>query len=615
MEKLRILTNNYNKINYKIGFRNITKHSEINFEPDKNISNQYQRITDKNASFPGYGGLPVFYQPTTNSMKKILTTSVQKILLQETHANTNNGYYYIDQSTVNSIIVGVTRSGKGEKFILPLLKNLTRGQKKATVIVHDPKGELLSKSGKSFEDAGYEIYTLKPTDSEYSSRWNIFMGAYIALVNNNIDSFEIELQNLVDIFVPKEGSRNDPYWSDSARIAFSAVLRNFLITRFYELDPDIIAIKKSSQPPKFKDFCDYLDLCITLSNNRKSNLPLSDLAIDSHNSYEYLVNEIPDLQRIEPVLFSKDIIKFIDNCNKASIDIKDTIWFKQLLKAQLDWESAQPSATRTRACINSFITSSFKLIETSSIFDITNENEINYQNLLLKPSVVFLQSSTLAPVTNSFLTLFIDQFYRFIFENGKKNNTTKAQRRVHFVIDELPLLPAIPELDLKLASGLGHEILFDLAIQNYDQLNSKYPKTANNILGNCSNIALIKGDGNTVKYLEERSGGLLNSKLLTYMPENTYTLFRSLTPQSVIGNNAIPLPIQCKWMPFDWMNSEASLYTATPHNKPSVNIDITDIVNNSLKKTYPTPFNPFFSSNVFEEPEELDEFDELEELQ
>ena len=127
---------------------------------DPAIANQYLKINDQKGSFPGYGGLPVWYQPANLATKELLspdakiTADTREILQKVVHQEENNGYYYIDQSTVNSMIVGVTRSGKGQKIILPLLSNLARGEKKPTVIIHDPKGELLRDSGSFFKEIG-----------------------------------------------------------------------------------------------------------------------------------------------------------------------------------------------------------------------------------------------------------------------------------------------------------------------------------------------------------------------------------------------------------------------------------------------------------------------------
>lgn len=52
------------------------------------------------------------------------------------------GTYGIDQTTVNNMIYGITRSGKGETIMLPLIDILSRAAKKCSMFVNDPKGEI-----------------------------------------------------------------------------------------------------------------------------------------------------------------------------------------------------------------------------------------------------------------------------------------------------------------------------------------------------------------------------------------------------------------------------------------------------------------------------------------
>ena len=200
-------------------------------------------------------------------------------------------------------------------------------------------------------------------------------------------------------------------------------------------------------------------------------------------------------------------------------------------------------------------------LESSSLFEITSDNEINFPDLLKEPSVVYLQSSVRAPQLNGFLTLFINRFYNYVFDQDRQTQKPGDHRRVHFVIDELPLLSKIPNLSGKLASGLGSQLLFDLAIQDIDQLKSRYDQEADSILANCSNLMFIAGDGATIDYLVKRSAGLLTQEDLTYKADNTVYLFRSLVPQKMLGHNQASLPICCQTMPFYFMIASTKPFT------------------------------------------------------
>lgn len=60
----------------------------------KEIQKQYTKIPDRDKPFPGYGG-----------------TIISRM----------GNDLYIDQSLTNNLIIGITRSGKGEMFVLPTI--------------------------------------------------------------------------------------------------------------------------------------------------------------------------------------------------------------------------------------------------------------------------------------------------------------------------------------------------------------------------------------------------------------------------------------------------------------------------------------------------------------
>lgn len=101
------------------------------------IKAQYKEIPDKNDSFEGYGGIPI------------------------THYQDK---YYIDDTTVNTIGLGTSRSGKGELIVFPMIDNISRGLKKASMVINDPKGELFAGSYEMLKTRGYNIQILNLDD-------------------------------------------------------------------------------------------------------------------------------------------------------------------------------------------------------------------------------------------------------------------------------------------------------------------------------------------------------------------------------------------------------------------------------------------------------------------
>lgn len=81
-------------------------------------------IPEKNESFPGYGG-----------------TIVSRI----------KDKLYIDTSPVNNLVIGITRSGKGEMYVFPSIDVYSRAEKKASMVINDMKLELYKSSKKTLK--------------------------------------------------------------------------------------------------------------------------------------------------------------------------------------------------------------------------------------------------------------------------------------------------------------------------------------------------------------------------------------------------------------------------------------------------------------------------------
>lgn len=77
------------------------------------IKHQYKAVPEKTTSYKGGGGVPV-----SRYKDKI----------------------FIDDSPVNNMWVGTTRSGKGEMGMFPMIDIYSRAEEKASMVFNDPKG-------------------------------------------------------------------------------------------------------------------------------------------------------------------------------------------------------------------------------------------------------------------------------------------------------------------------------------------------------------------------------------------------------------------------------------------------------------------------------------------
>ncbi|MFP3488489.1 ATPase, partial [Staphylococcus sp. SIMBA_130] len=99
----------------------------------KELQAQYRTIPEKKKLFSGVGGVPI-----SRYKDKI----------------------FIDDSPVNNLWIGTTRSGKGEMGIFPMIDIYSRAEKKASMVLNDPKGELFASSKETLEKRGYHVEVL-----------------------------------------------------------------------------------------------------------------------------------------------------------------------------------------------------------------------------------------------------------------------------------------------------------------------------------------------------------------------------------------------------------------------------------------------------------------------
>lgn len=109
------------------------------------IKEQYPSIPEKDKSFKGKGGIPV---------------------------SRKGDLIYIDSSDIHAILIGTSRSGKGEGIILVYIDILSRAEEKASIIINDVKGELCGLSKELLEERGYDVRVINLMEMDNSDGYN-----------------------------------------------------------------------------------------------------------------------------------------------------------------------------------------------------------------------------------------------------------------------------------------------------------------------------------------------------------------------------------------------------------------------------------------------------------
>ena len=133
-----------------------------------------------------------------------------------------------------------------------------------------------------------------------------------------------------------------------------------------------------------------------------------------------------------------------------------------------------------------------------------NSLEIKYTE---QPTAVFMVIPDYDPSNHVIGSIFISQLYTELAVNCKETPNKKCFRRVHFILDEFGNMPPIDNMDGIMTVCLGRNILFNLVIQSYTQLNTKYDKGAQTIKENCQNhILIMSNDADTIEEISKKCG-------------------------------------------------------------------------------------------------------------
>ncbi|EUJ16597.1 VirD4-like conjugal transfer protein, CD1115 family [Listeria aquatica] len=125
-----------------------------------------------------------------------------------------------------------------------------------------------------------------------------------------------------------------------------------------------------------------------------------------------------------------------------------------------------------------------------------------------KPTALFMILPDYDASNHVIASIFVRQLYFVLADNASRTRGIKCHRRVRFILDEFGNMPAIEGMESIITVCLGRNISFDLFVQDYAQLNSKYgEKAAETIKSNCGNhIYILTTSEATAKEISQKLG-------------------------------------------------------------------------------------------------------------
>lgn len=453
---------------------------------------------------------------------------------------------YIDDSDVNNLFLGITRSGKGEIYVVPSVDIYSRAEIKPSLIMTDPKLELAPMTMPKLIERGYECHVLNLIDPEYSMGFNPLEAIKQEYKAGSVSTAQLLTGSLCySIFCPKEETGSEKYFQDTSTALLSAgILSNVADNinedfKKYEKDrffADINGIDPDTIKPDFE----YEKTINMISVINALSVMNSKYVNENETEFDRYMNERPE----------GDAARLLYNIVGAAGD-------KQKGNA-----------------ISSML-SGLRVFMYENIAKMTAKSTLNLEDIGFgsKPIAVFIA----LPVhdrSNAFLaTAFIKQVIATNMRLAHYAPGQRTYRDIVFNLDEFGNIPPVSDISDYVTTGLGMGIKFNFYLQSYSQLYDLYGEHESRVIeGNCGNqIFIMTSDTSTAEEFSKKLGNetivsnnrtgkklsmakeytemydgralLDENELMTLKPGET-VVYRSMKRTDRSGNAVRPYPIR-----------------------------------------------------------------------
>lgn len=546
------------KVAWSEEYFNIGQKGDERWTTDEEIKQQFLEIPDKNESFPGYGGT-------------IVSRMGNKL--------------YIDTSPVNNMIIGITRSGKGEMYVFPSIDVYSRAEKKASLVINDMKLELYKSSKKTLEKRGYKVYLLNFDDPIHSMGFNPLTVIIELAVNGDYENAELLAQAFAfSIFNPDEPANTDRFWNDASSSLLAALILAHLedCLRMDEMDNDrrykIWTEKRVAYDGLDDDLKEKTDKLYEeeLNKNEKSDIILNPavMYLPEDAGYEKIYDNVKKINMYSIINTFTELARIRDPEN-PDITALDIYFSKrpQLDRAKLKYAAIEIAGDKPKSSIFGVMLSRLTTFTYESMAKMTAESSFDLEEIGFgeKPVAVFLGLPDYDTSKHFLATVFIRQVSLVLSKRANRDRSGKCKRLVKFIVDEAGNMPAIEGLETYITMNLGRNISYDFYIQSYSQFEKKYGEGWKTIKGNCGNqIYILTSDGDTAQTFSEDLGNetivdlqrtgeklsthkhfmentqekpLLNKNQLMRLNEGECVVKRVMKRKDLNGNRVEPTPI------------------------------------------------------------------------
>ncbi len=470
-----------------------------------------------------------------------------------------NGKYQIAmKDEYHCLIIGTTGSGKTSICLVPTIRILAHTAEKPCMVVSDPKGELFQKTSRIMEDEGYRVITLDLRDPFSSTRWNPMEHAFdmyhkgkdcknrIKKCTNGAKPKDFGFKEIPGVKYGKEwfGFDGIAYATeDELRVAVTSAEQVYCDQAQNELKEicNTIAPKsKNATDPTWEEGAqDYLYGCALamLEDSLNPELGMTKEKFNFFNLYKIATYRDPDADAP------------FDTVRKYLLEGRDeaTSIVQNLTSAVIN------NAPNTTKSYMGVLNGKISFMNDIGISYLTSQSDINFDDFTSKPTVLYLVIPDDREERHNLAILAISQLYKRLVDKAQSYPGKKFPHHVYFLLDEFGNLPPIPKFDSMITVSRGRNILFEMVVQSYTQMETKYGQdTAKTILGNCNaQIFLGTDDQPTLESFSKQCGEVQLIHEEATVSKNNKNYEERTTQTSVQrSNRALITPYELGQIPF-----------------------------------------------------------------
>jgi type IV secretion system protein VirD4 len=438
------------------------------------------------------GALPSLYNEYLTSAKKekeqieekygssdIMLTQTEKICMYNNELNNN------------TIVIGGSGSRKTTGFVLPNILQCNKGNYSPSLVVTDPKGEILQKIGKYLVSCGYALKVLNLKEMDKSFCFNPF--AYIKEGNEEENINKLIDSLFLSICQSNENKSKDPFWDNMAKLEVKSLFQatyaafpkeertlNTVMTLFRMLDIDEDHDNGNSD-------LDLFFQCFEFGFRVSDNIYADGRPV--------VEDEIVPYEEKPYILNNDGTIKFrgFGSNHPAVRNYKD---FRGKCKGKTA-QSVQATALEKL--------SPFDETKVQRIF---SRDEMELDQIGEKKTALFI----VLPPTNKTYNFIANMLYVQLFDELEYCATVIHDQMlpvpVRFILDEFYNTGRIPNFDNILSYARSFGIGISIILQSLEQLKEMYEKIWGSIIDNCSTFLFLGGirSPDTLKYISELIG-------------------------------------------------------------------------------------------------------------